>query len=124
MTILKFICQINVSTRPKLPVLNYIDIEPDPDAPAVPPPYDPNPTIYSELQKETTAINQTNVAADEYDTLNHNPNNTCPVDVPNADATYSTINNGQQQLQLTGAVNSSPVYDTVPSEQGKYHRMK
>ena len=85
----------------------------------MPPPYDPNPTIYSELLKETTAINQTNVA-DEYDTLNHNPNNTCPVDVPNADATYSTINNGQQQL--TGA--ASPLYDIVPSEQSKYHRMK
>ena len=88
----------------------------------MPPPYDPDKTIYSELQKETTAISQTNVA-DEYNTLNHNPNNTCPVDVSNA-GMYSTINNGQEQLQLTGAVNSSPVYDTVPSEQGKYHRAK
>ena len=37
---------------------------------------------------------------------------------------YSTINNGQEQLQLTGAVNSSPLHDIVPSEQGKYHRVK
>ena len=79
----------------------------------MPPPYDPDKTIYSELQNETTAINQTNVA-DEYNTLNHNSNNTCPVDVSNA-GMYSTINNGQEQL---------PVYDTVPSEQGKYHRAK
>ena len=95
----------------------YADIELNSNAPTAPPPYDPN---YFQIQ--TTAISQTNVAADEYDTLNHNLTS-CPVDVSNA-GMYSTINNGQEQLQLTGAVNSSPLYDTVPSEQGKYHRMK
>ena len=102
--------------------MTYAVIQLNSNAPAAPPSYDPNPTNYSQIQ--TTRKKQTNVAADEYDTLHHSPNNTCPVDVSNADATYSTINNGQQQLQLTGAVNSSPVYDTVPSEQSKYHRMK
>ena len=100
--------------------MNYADIQLNSNAPAAPPSYDPYPTTYSQIQ--TTTKKQTNVSADEYDTLNHSPNNTCPVDVSNADATYSTINNGQQQLQLTGA--ASPVYDTVPSEQSKYHRMK
>ena len=82
----------------------------------MPPPYDPNPSNYSEIQRETT--NQTTNVAEEYHRLNHT--NTCSQSDPNADATYSAIDNGQQQL--TGA--ASPVYDTVHSEQGKYHRAK
>ena len=43
---------MQIARRPL--TLKYIDIEPDPDAPAVPPPFDPQRIAYTEIAVDTT----------------------------------------------------------------------
>ena len=64
--------------------MNYIDIEPDPNAPAVPPAYDPNPCAYSDIKPEIL---------ETYDILAHNRGHVhpSPGTVSN-NGTYSRLN--------------------------------
>lgn len=70
--------------------MNYIEIEPDPNAPPVPPAYDPNPSAYSDIKPEIT---------ETYDILGHNRGRVHPP--PPNDGTYSRLN-----------IEGIPVYDT------------
>ena len=93
--------------------LNYIDIEPDPDAPAVPPPYDPSPTVYTEIKPETTTTETYDKVCREGGHTHHSLAGTT-----SNNGTYSRLN-----------VGAAPVYDkcqhnstiAVPAPQGQYH---
>ena len=94
--------------------LKYIDVEPDPNAPPVPPPFDPVRTVYTEIRPDdgiynklhhdfshTLQVQDNNTGIYSrmnqftegvYDKCQHDGNNTKPTRPIATQAQYSTVN--------------------------------